>query len=224
MSLSDNPFRPATVIKAYLAQPGMPASFDPMAVEDFLWACWIPRHGIDWAPLYAALDRNAGARRIHRQAGAPHQAHQRCTDSGHAPLHDSRETATSTRSAFGASTQGALEAGMMRHPLPAWRGATGRRRPQHGRAGARFPAETRASGGARRVGTVAVVALRGAGSRQPWRRCRFRYRWWRWWWRQQRWRVACAGRCRPDGLPRRAAGWHGPVSVPPCQSGQRART
>ena len=109
LSLSDNPFRPAAVIKA-LSLAWHASGFDPLAVEDFL-SVLDPRHGIDWAPLYAALTETlvrAGftakpVHRIKRASGA---------DSGHAPLHDNRESGGSTRSAFGASSQGTLDSGM----------------------------------------------------------------------------------------------------------------
>ena len=106
LALSDNPFRPATVIKAF-SLAWHASEFDPMAVEDFL-SVLDPRHGIDWAPLYAGLTETlvrAGftakpVHRIKRSSGA---------DSGHAPLQEGRETGPSTRSAFSASSQSARE-------------------------------------------------------------------------------------------------------------------
>ena len=53
MSLSDNPFRPATLIRAFSVAWQM-AEFDPDAAEDFVLAL-DPQHGIDWTPLYSAL-------------------------------------------------------------------------------------------------------------------------------------------------------------------------
>jgi hypothetical protein len=53
MSLADNPFRPATFIRAF-SIAWQKAEFDPEAAEDFVQALE-PQHGIDWAPLYAAL-------------------------------------------------------------------------------------------------------------------------------------------------------------------------
>lgn len=110
LPLSDNPFRPATFIKAY-SLAWHASEFDPMAAEDFLGTL-DPRHGIDWAPLYAGLTETlvrAGytakpVHRIKRTSGA---------DSGHAPLTDGREGGASTRSAFGASSHSGLESGFM---------------------------------------------------------------------------------------------------------------
>ena len=53
ISLSDNPFRPATLIRAF-SVAWQKAEFDPDAAEDFVLAL-DPQHGIDWTPLYAAL-------------------------------------------------------------------------------------------------------------------------------------------------------------------------
>ena len=53
MSLVDNPFRPATFIRAFSVAWNK-ADFDPEAADDFMQALE-PQHGIDWAPLYAAL-------------------------------------------------------------------------------------------------------------------------------------------------------------------------
>jgi hypothetical protein len=53
MSLADNPFRPATFIRAF-SIAWQKAEFDPEAAEDFVLALE-PQHGIDWTPLYAAL-------------------------------------------------------------------------------------------------------------------------------------------------------------------------
>ena len=113
LPLSDNPFRPATIIKAY-SLAWHASEFDPMAAEDFL-AALDPRHGIDWAPLYAGLTETlvrAGytakpVHRIKRTGGA---------DSGHAPLQDGREAGASTRSAFGASSQSGHASGFAASP------------------------------------------------------------------------------------------------------------
>ncbi len=53
MSLADNPFRPATLVRAF-SWAWQKAEFEPEAAEDFVQALE-PRHGIDWTPLYAAL-------------------------------------------------------------------------------------------------------------------------------------------------------------------------
>ena len=53
MSLADNPFRPATFIRAF-SIAWQKAEFDPEAADDFVLALE-PQHGIDWAPLYAVL-------------------------------------------------------------------------------------------------------------------------------------------------------------------------
>lgn len=113
LPLTDNPLRPAAIIRAY-SLAWHASEFDPMAVEDFL-AALDPRHGIDWAPLYAGLTETlvrAGftARPVHRikRTGG--------TDSGHAPLHDRREAGVSARSASGASAHGGLEPGFAASP------------------------------------------------------------------------------------------------------------
>ena len=102
-SLADNPFRPATFIRAF-SLAWHASEFDPLAVEDFL-SVLNPRHGIDWAPLYAGLTETlvrAGftarpVHRIKRSAGG---------DSGPVPLQDGRDAGSSTRSGHGASSQG----------------------------------------------------------------------------------------------------------------------
>ena len=53
MSLVDNPFRPATFIRAF-SVAWHKADFDPEAADEFVLALE-PQYGIDWAPLYAAL-------------------------------------------------------------------------------------------------------------------------------------------------------------------------
>lgn len=53
MSLADNPFRPATLVRAF-SWAWQKAEFEAEAAEDFVLALE-PRHGIDWSPLYAAL-------------------------------------------------------------------------------------------------------------------------------------------------------------------------
>ena len=108
LALSDNPFRPATLIKAY-SLAWHASGFDPLAAEDFLGVL-DPRHGVDWAPLYSALTETlvrAGftarpVHRIKRSAGG---------DSGHAPLQDARDAAATTRPPFGASAHGGIESG-----------------------------------------------------------------------------------------------------------------
>jgi hypothetical protein len=108
LPLSDNPFRPAAIIRAY-SLAWHASEFDPLAAEDFLGAL-DPRHAIDWAPLYAGLTETlvrAGytakpVHRIKRTSGA---------DSGHAPLQDIRESGPGKGSAFGASVHSGLESG-----------------------------------------------------------------------------------------------------------------
>ena len=53
ISLAENPFRPATLVRAF-SLAWQKAEFDPEAAEDFVLALE-PRHSIDWTPLYAAL-------------------------------------------------------------------------------------------------------------------------------------------------------------------------
>jgi hypothetical protein len=108
LPLSDNPFRPAAIIRAY-SLAWHASEFDPLAAEDFLGAL-DPRHAIDWAPLYAGLTETlvrAGytakpVHRIKRTGGA---------DSGHAPLQDTRESGAGKGSAFGASVHSGFESG-----------------------------------------------------------------------------------------------------------------
>jgi len=52
-ALSDNPFRPATLVRCY-SLAWHASEFDPMAVEDFL-SVLDPGRSVDWAPLYASL-------------------------------------------------------------------------------------------------------------------------------------------------------------------------
>ena len=102
-SLADNPFRPATFIRA-MSLAWHASEFDPMAVEDFL-SVLDPRHGIDWAPLYAGLTETlvrAGftakpVHRIKRSSGG---------DSGPVPLQDGRDAGASTRAGHGVSSHG----------------------------------------------------------------------------------------------------------------------
>ncbi len=75
-SFSDNPFRPATFVRAY-AIAWKQCEFDPEAAEDFVLAL-APEHGVDWEPLYNGLAQillRAGisgqeVHRIKRAAGA----------------------------------------------------------------------------------------------------------------------------------------------------------
>lgn len=83
-ALVDNPFRPASLVRAFLIA-WHSSAFDPMAAEDFV-SVIEPDCSIDWAPLYADLTAmlvRAGysARQLHRikrTAGG---------DSAAAPLH-----------------------------------------------------------------------------------------------------------------------------------------
>jgi uncharacterized membrane protein YgcG len=104
MSLADNPFRPATFIRAF-SIAWQKAEFDPEAAEDFVLALE-PQHGIDWTPLYAALTEmlvRAGfsaqpVHRIKRAAGSESVA---------APL----QAGATEKSGFGAIEQGAPRSG-----------------------------------------------------------------------------------------------------------------
>jgi hypothetical protein len=157
MSLSDNPFRPATIIKA-ISLSWHASEFDPMAVEDFLGVL-DPRHGIDWAPLYAGLTETlvrAGftakpVHRIKRTSG---------TDSG------------MRRCTMAVRPLPAPGRRLVLRPTARWRPvmrSSQRRQPgarsatQHGRARARFPAET---------------GLRAYAGRPAVRGCRWRAGWW----------------------------------------------
>jgi Protein of unknown function (DUF1631) len=107
-SLSDNPFRPATLIRAF-SLTWHACEFDPMAAEDFL-SVLNPRHGIDWAPLYAALTETlvrAGftARPVHRIKRAA------TGESAHASAPEGRDAGASTKSGFEPSTQGSPGSG-----------------------------------------------------------------------------------------------------------------
>ena len=73
-TLTDNPFRPATLIRAH-ALAWRLSEFDPAVVEDFI-SVFDPRPCGDWAPLYATLTETlvrAGfvARSAHRIRRAP---------------------------------------------------------------------------------------------------------------------------------------------------------
>ena len=104
MSLADNPFRPATLVRAFSVAWQM-AEFDPDAAEDFVLALE-PQHGLDWTPLYAALTEmlvRAGfsaqpVHRIKRAAGG---------DSVAAPLHPGG----AAKSGSGAPEQGGPRSG-----------------------------------------------------------------------------------------------------------------
>ena len=110
MSLADNPFRPATFIRAF-SVAWQKAEFDPEAAEDFVLALE-PQHGIDWAPLYAALTEmlvRAGfsaqpVHRIKRAAGSESVA---------APL----QAGSPEKSGFGGLEQGASQSGFA-NPAP----------------------------------------------------------------------------------------------------------
>ena len=104
ISLADNPFRPATMVRAF-SLAWQKAEFDPEAAEDFVLALE-PRHGIDWAPLYAALTEmlvRAGfsarpGHRIKRAAGG---------ESAPMPL----QAGPAGKSGFGALEQGGPRSG-----------------------------------------------------------------------------------------------------------------
>lgn len=99
-SLSDNPFRPATLVRAY-AVAWQHCEFDPEAAEDFVSAL-APEHGVDWTPLYNGLTQillRAGftaqpaAHQIRRAAGSAGESRSASMPlepggaaSGHAPL------------------------------------------------------------------------------------------------------------------------------------------
>ena len=98
-ALVDNPFRPASVLRAFL-MAWHSSAFDPMAAEDFV-SVIEPDCTIDWAPLYTDLTAmlvRAGysaqqLHRIKRTAGG---------DSAAVPLYPEAGPATSTRSGYGA--------------------------------------------------------------------------------------------------------------------------
>lgn len=134
-SLTDNPFRPATLIRAF-AVAWQKSEFDPAAAEDFV-SVLEPSHSIDWAPLYADLGGTlvrAGftaqaVHRIKRTAGG---------DSDHAPLHAGRDDPRA-KSDFGGLEQGGPRSGFASaeperaasdrgEPAPAGRGIAARAR------------------------------------------------------------------------------------------------
>ncbi len=118
-ALVDNPFRPASLVRAFLIA-WHSSAFDPMAAEDFVSAIE-PDCSIDWAPLYADLTAmlvRAGysARQVHRikrtaggdsAAGPLHP--QSGPSAGPAPDTDGAHTAAAVGSgaAGGGSGQGA---------------------------------------------------------------------------------------------------------------------
>ncbi|MCY7305375.1 MAG: DUF1631 domain-containing protein [Rhodoferax sp.] len=67
-SLTDNPFRPATLIRAHSLAWHV-SQFDPKVVEDFI-SVFEPQHCGDWSVLYAALSEN-----LVRAGFAPRAAH-----------------------------------------------------------------------------------------------------------------------------------------------------
>lgn len=99
-SQSDNPFRPATLLRAY-SLAWHASDFDPAAVEDFL-SVLDPRCCTDWSPLYAGLTETlvrAGfsakpVHRIKRASGG---------DAAAAPGQERRDAAGAAKSGFGAS-------------------------------------------------------------------------------------------------------------------------
>lgn len=113
-SLADNPFRPATFIRA-LSLAWHASGFDPMAVEDFL-TVQDPRHGVDWAPLYAGLTETlvrAGftAREVHRIRRASG------SEPGPVPRQDPRDPSSGRKSGSGASTQAEASTGSGASPM-----------------------------------------------------------------------------------------------------------
>lgn len=119
-ALVDNPFRPASLVRAFL-MAWHSSAFDPMAAEDFV-SVIEPDCSIDWAPLYGDLTAmlvRAGysaqqVHRIKRTAGG---------DSVAGALHPESGPASGTRSGYGAleagtggATPGAEGAGGAREP------------------------------------------------------------------------------------------------------------
>jgi len=102
-ALVDNPFRPASLVRAFL-MAWHSSAFDPMAAEDFV-SVIEPDCTIDWTPLYNDLSASlvrAGysaqtVHRIKRTAGG---------DSAAAPLYQESGPATGARSGHGALESG----------------------------------------------------------------------------------------------------------------------
>lgn len=123
-ALVDNPFRPASLLRAFL-MAWHSSAFDPAAAEDFV-SVLEPDCSIDWAPLYsdlAAMLVRAGysaklLHRIKRTAGG---------DSASAPLHPQSGpvTGAGAGSGFGALEQGGGAAASGGERGDAAAGATG---------------------------------------------------------------------------------------------------
>ncbi len=121
-SQSDNPFRPATLLRAY-SLAWHASDFDPAAVEDFLSAL-DPRCGVDWAPLYAGLTETlvrAGfsakpVHRIKRTSGG---------DSAAAPGQERHDSGGASKSGFGASEHSSQGSGFAPSQAPGAGAASG---------------------------------------------------------------------------------------------------
>ncbi len=72
-ALVDNPFRPASLVRAFLIA-WHSSAFDPMAAEDFV-SVIEPDCTIDWTPLYNDLTAMLVRAGYSATAGASHQAH-----------------------------------------------------------------------------------------------------------------------------------------------------
>ena len=94
-TLADNPFRPATLVRAF-SLAWEKSEFDPAAAEDFVLAL-DPQHGLDYAPLYAALTETLVRAGFSAQATQPRIKRSVGGDSSPTPL-----AAGAAKSGFGA--------------------------------------------------------------------------------------------------------------------------
>ena len=114
-SLADNPFRPASLVRAFVIA-WHSSAFDPAAAEDFV-SVLEPQATIDWAPLYA--DLTAMLVRGGYSAKAVHRIKRTLGgDSSAAPLQADSEQPPAGRSGFAS-----LESGPMGHAAPHGAGA-----------------------------------------------------------------------------------------------------
>lgn len=105
VSLADNPFRPATMVRAF-SLAWQRAEFDPEAAEDFVLALE-PRHGIDWTPLYAALTETL----VRAGFSAQQPAHRIKRSAAGDTVPGALQSGSATKSGFGALEQAGARSG-----------------------------------------------------------------------------------------------------------------
>ena len=120
-TLSDNPFRPATLIRAH-ALAWRLSEFEPTVVEDFI-SVFDPKPCGDWAPLYVALTENlvrAGfvprsAHRIKRASGADAvpAAGRRPPPANDAAVNSAASAGPPADAGFGADSSGGSGSGLV---------------------------------------------------------------------------------------------------------------